>query len=74
MVWFSSNCLQAEIDVRVSQADFDMQLSKVREGTKKVIKTHIHYMGYLKSFMDAQKQYHRECLSQLETIDTEGIT
>lgn len=58
--------------MRVSQADFDMQLKKVRDGTKKVIDTHIHYMGYLKSFMAAQKEYHRECLNQLESIDTDG--
>lgn len=50
-----------------------MQLNKVREGMKKVIQTHIHYLGYLKSFMAAQKEYHRECLDQLESINTEGI-
>lgn len=58
--------------MRESQADFDMQLNKVRDGMKKVIRTHIHYLGYLKPFMAAQKDYHRECLSQLESIDTEG--
>ena len=65
--------MQAEIELREAQADFDMQLTKVREGTKKVIKTHTHYMGYLKSFMAAQKEYHRECSSQLDSIDTEGV-
>ena len=67
------NGVQAEIELRMSQAEFDVQLSKVREGTKKAITTHVHYMGYVKSFMSAQKDYHRECLSQLESIDTEEI-
>jgi endophilin-B len=65
--------MQAEMELRETQADFDMQLNKVREGTKKVIQIHTHYLGYLKSFMAAQKEYHRECLTQLETIDTEGV-
>ena len=69
-VIFLYRILQAEVELRVAQAEFDVQLSKVRDGTKKAIQTHVHYMGYLKSFMSAQKDYHQECLSQLESIDT----
>ena len=66
-------CVQAELELRLAQAEFDVQLGKVRDGTKKAIQTHIHYMGYLKSFMAAQKEYHQQCLSQLESIDTEDV-
>ena len=65
--------VQAETELREAQAEFDIQLNKVRDAMKKVIQTHTHYLGYLKSFMAAQKDYHRECLSQLENIDTSGI-
>jgi hypothetical protein len=62
--------IQAETELRTAQADYDAQLEKVRKALKKIVETHVNHMGYLKTFMVAQREFFAEC--QVHLGDLEG--
>ena len=60
---------QAETELRTAQADYDAQLEKVRKALKKIVETHVNHMGYLKTFMVAQREYFAECQAHLGDLE-----
>lgn len=63
---------QKEMALRDAQGEYDQQLTKVRNSLKRVVETHVNNMGYLKSFMAAQRDFHAECQAYLGEIDGGG--
>ena len=53
--------LKTEMALREAQSEYQQQLKKVRKSLKKVVSTHVNNMGYLRSFMSAQRAFHEEC-------------
>ena len=68
----SSLSVQAEAEVRTSQADYEMQLEKVRSSLKKIVQTHTNHQGHLRTLMAAQRAHFAECLAHLGELDKEG--
>ena len=64
---------QAEMAYRDAQADYDQQLSKVTKALKKVVETHANNMGYLRSFMSAQRAFYSECQAYLGDIESGSL-
>ena len=56
--------------MREAQAEFDHQLEKVRKALQKVVETHMNNMGYLRSFMAAQRAFFSECQAYLGDIES----
>ena len=56
--------------MREAQAEFDHQLEKVRKALQKVVETHVNNMGYLRSFMAAQRAFFSECQAYLGDIES----
>lgn len=67
----SSLPVQAEEEVRASQADYEMQLDKVRSAMKRIVQTHTSHQGHLRTLMAAQRAYFAECLAHLGELDRE---
>ena len=67
----TSLSLQAEADVRASQADYEMQLEKVRSAMKKIVQTHTSHQGHLRTLMPAQRAFFAECLAHLGELERE---
>ena len=65
----SHNIIQAETELRAAQADYDAQLEKVRKALKKIVDTHVNHMGYLKTFMVAQREFFAECQAHLGDLE-----
>lgn len=61
-----------EMALREAQSEYEQQLEKVRKSLKKVVETHVNHMGYLRSFMAAQKAFYEE--SQAFMADLGGGT
>jgi len=58
--------------VRAAQAEYDMQLEKVRSSLKRIVQTHVNHLGHLKTFMAAQRSYNAECQALLGDIEEES--
>ena len=67
--YFIITSMQAETELRTAQADYDAQLEKVRKALKKIVETHVNHMGYLKTFMVAQREYFAECQAHLGDLE-----
>ena len=65
--------LQVETELRQAQADYDAQLEKVRKALQKIVETHVNHMGYLKTFMVAQREYFAECQAHLGDLEGDPI-
>ena len=63
---------QAEMEVRTAQAEYDMQLDKVRSSLKRIVHTHVNHLGHLKTFMAAQRSYNAECQALLGDIEEDS--
>ena len=60
---------QAEIAMREAQAEYQQHLEKVRQRLKKVVGTHVNNMGYIRSFMAAQRAFYEECQAFLADLE-----
>lgn len=52
--------------------EYDLQLKKVHKALEKLVESHTRNMGYVRSFMLAQKTFHAECMTSLEAIEGSG--
>ena len=41
----------------------------MRKALKKIVDTHVNHMGYLKTFMVAQREYFAECQAHLGDLE-----
>ena len=62
---------QAESQLRLAQAAYDVQFEKVHTSMSKIVKTHVNNLGHLRSLMAVVKSYHTECLTYLKDVDAE---
>jgi endophilin-B len=60
---------QAESQLRLTQAEYDIQMGKLRSNMEKIVQTHVNNLGHMKTLMAALKTYYSECLAHLEEID-----
>lgn len=60
-----------ESHLRSVQADYDIQMDKVRSFMDKIIQTHVNNLGHMRSMMSALKSYHTECIAHLDEIGSE---
>ena len=65
--------MQTEMALREAQAEYEQQLEKVRKALKKVVDTHVNNMGYLRSFMAAQRAFYAECQAFLGDIESTSL-
>ena len=61
------------MDMRSAQADYDAHLEKVRKALKKIVDTHVNHLGYLKTFMVAQREYFAECQVLLGDLERDPL-
>ena len=59
--------------MRSAQADYDTQMDKVRKSLKKIVDTHVNHMGYLKTFMVAQREFFAECQAHLGDLEGDPL-
>ena len=63
--------MQAEEEVRSAQAEYEMQLEKVRSALKRIVQTHTNHQGHLRTLMAAQRAHFAECLAFLGELEGE---
>lgn len=58
--------------LREAQSEYGQQLEKVRKSLQKVVETHVNHMGYLRSYMAAQKDFYQECQAFMADMGGDG--
>ena len=56
------------------QAEYEIEMDKLRTGMKKIVQTHVNNLGQMKALMAAIKAFHIECISHLDELDTNITT
>ena len=60
--------------MRSVQAEYEMDMDKLRTNMTKIVQTHVNNLGQMKALMAAIKAYHVECISHIEELDTNVAT
>ncbi len=59
--------------LREAQSEYEQLLEKVRKALRKLVDTHVDNMGYLRSFMAAQRACNEECQAFLADMDAPAV-
>ncbi len=52
----------------MAQAEYDMQLDKVRSAMKRIVESHVNHLGHLQTLMNAQRAHYTECVGHLGAV------